>query len=605
MRLGIDFGTTNSSVARFDGTTLHRFDLDSANDNPNVLPSLLYIDRQQQSLVGTRAATEYLEHETGRVVNWEKKRIGEIDVVAADMSFVRTVHAMVDTAAQGRLLQYIKTALRDASYQGTMVFDRFYTVDELIAIMLLALKTRAEQQLRQTSDSVVLGRPVRFSDSPAVTNRAEEILFKAGKLAGFKEIRFEMEPVGALFHYHRSARKRQTAFVFDFGGGTLDLTVAKVGAGKPPRILSTHGVLVGGDDLDRRLMQSLHKYFGADAKIDGKPALPPYLFDWLDNWQTMPILSRADFVKLIDGAERKSNNRRSIAALKALVTHNLGFKLFREIEQAKKRLSDKWITPLDFDAEQIAVHETITRREFERMIQPEVELARAGVQQALEAADIRADQIDVVLRTGGTSAVPVFRNMLATLFGNDKIADIDLLTSVVGGLAVVANEGGGARPRYEQKYDLARIPAANSIKVKGTLPGERYEFRIGAACYRDHAYTLKRVPVELSGLPAIRTAQQDKESTSKFFIQFDLESPTRVFVAYDAMVKVLPEWLREFSPLDWQVVVDQWGTERTLRVFERDFETGHVQLGGNRGRGQQGEAFMNYLVILSVIVDVG
>jgi hypothetical chaperone protein len=259
MNLGIDFGTTNSSVARFDGNKLFRLGIDPANDNPNVLPSLIYIDRAHRAVVGTKAAMEYLDHETGRVVNWEQRRVGEIDVVAADMSYVQDVHVLVDTAAHGRLMQYVKTALRDPTYQGTQVFDRFYPVDELIALILRPLKQMAERAFNEECRGVVLGRPVRFSDDPAVTARAEEILFKAARWAGFQDIRFELEPVGASFFYHRSAPQRQTAFIFDFGGGTLDLTVAQVGGTPrvPPRILATHGVLVGGDDLDMRDRKSV------------------------------------------------------------------------------------------------------------------------------------------------------------------------------------------------------------------------------------------------------------------------------------------------------------------------------------------------------------
>lgn len=603
MRLGIDFGTTNSSISHYDGDKLHRVVLDPQSDNPHVLPSLIYINRAQHAAVGTAAAAEYLSHETGRLAHWERRRIGEIDVVAADMSFVRTVHAMVDTAAQGRLLQYIKTALRDPTYEGTQVFGRFYTADELIAVLLSALKERAQQAFGADSDAVVIGRPVRFSDSPAITARAEEILYKAARWAGFREIGFELEPVGAAYHYHRTAPERQTAFIFDFGGGTLDFTVAQVGGGASPQILGTHGVLVGGDDLDRRIMQSLHSHFGADARLDGKPVLPPYLFDWLDNWQSMPILSRPDYVRLMDEGMRASTDRKAIAALRALVTRNLGFKLFREIEHAKKSLSEKWVTPLRMNEEAIELEVTLTRRDFERLISRQVKKVEEGVSTALELANLRPAQVDVVLRTGGTSAVPVFRGLLERIFGEQKIADIDLLTSVVGGLAVVAHEGGGSKPHYVERYNSIETPAPGSIRVKATRPGERYEFRIGAKCYTDHDYTLLRIPVELSGLPAIRTAQEDKASTSKFFCQFILAHPTRVYVAFDSAVQVLPEWLRAFAPQEMQVVVDQFGTERLLKVFASEFPPGNVQLGGSRAKGVQGDVFMNYLVILSLQSD--
>jgi hypothetical chaperone protein len=204
-KFGIDFGTTNSSIASYDGRELRRPVINPTGDNPLILPSLLYINRQQQPAVGTAAAQQYLHNETGRRAVWEKRRVGEIDVVAAGVSYVQTVHALVDVGAQGRLLQYIKTALRDPGYDGTQVFERFYTVDELIALILQPLKASAEQQLHTDCRSVVMGRPVKFSPDPAVSERAQEILYKAARLAGFEDIRFEMEPIGALYFYHRTS----------------------------------------------------------------------------------------------------------------------------------------------------------------------------------------------------------------------------------------------------------------------------------------------------------------------------------------------------------------------------------------------------------------
>ena len=601
MRLGIDFGTTNSSIARFDGSSLFRLELDPANDNSHVLPSLIYIDRKHQAIVGTSAASEYLKRETGRPVSWEKRNVGEIDFTGGDMFYVETVHIMVDAGAAGRLLQYVKTGLRDPQYEDTRVFDRFYTVDELIAILLRWLKLRAEQEFGEQSHEVVIGRPVRFSDDPAVADRAEEILFKAARWAGFSDIRFELEPIGATYFYHRSAPKRQTALVFDFGGGTLDLTIAELGGNRAPKVLATHGVLVGGDDLDRRIMQSLRPYFGGTNK-DGKKALPDYFLDPLDNWQTMPILSRPAQLKMMDDFQRAGVSPRAISALRTLVTRNLGFTLFREIEYAKKRLSDKHITTLDFAYEDIAIHETITRRDFEKLIVAEIEKAEAGVRHTLAAAALEPSQIDVVLRTGGTSAVPAFTALLERIFGEEKLAEMDLLTSVVGGLAIVAYEASGRKSRCETRYELGQTPVPGTIRARSSRPYERYEFRIGAQCYRDHAYTLKKIPVELSGLPAIRTAQEDKNSTSNLFLQFDTAQPTRVYIAFDATTHSIPEWLRSFKSHLRQIEVDQWGTERQLRLYYEDFPAGRVQLGGNRAAGQRGDVFMNYLVVLQVLL---
>src|SRR5262249_27401042 len=155
-----------------------------------------------------------------------------------------------DEAAFGRLLQSIKTALRNELYSGTQIFDRFYTLDELIALVLTKLKDAAEKQLGQECTEVVVGRPVKFSDKEWVSKRAEEIIYKGARQAGFKEISFQAEPIGALYVYHAATPIRQLVLVFDFGGGTLDLTVAEVGGGIAPKVLASRGVLVGGDDLD-------------------------------------------------------------------------------------------------------------------------------------------------------------------------------------------------------------------------------------------------------------------------------------------------------------------------------------------------------------------
>ncbi|HZY41659.1 MAG TPA: Hsp70 family protein, partial [Anaerolineae bacterium] len=530
-RFGIDFGTTNSSIALFDGRELHRPALEPGSDNPSILPSLIYIDRHQQPVVGTAAARQYLHNETGRLAKWEKRRVGEIDVMAAGVSYVQSVHALVDTGAQGRLLQYIKTVLRDPGYDGTQVFDRFYTVDELIALILRPLKSSAEQQLQRECNHVVLGRPVKFSPDPVVSEQAQAILYKAARLAGFDEIRFEMEPVGAMFFYHRTSPQRELALIFDFGGGTLDLTLAEVGGSTPPHIIATLGVLVGGDDLDKRLMQRLLKYFGGTPPARHR-SLPPDVLDLLENWQTMPLLSRPHFLKLL--GDYRPENPAAIDALLTLVTHNLGFNLFREIEQAKIRLSDTFSTQLKFAFGHIDIRENITRPQFEALIAHEVEAVEAGVWQILRDAALSPAQVDVVLRTGGTSAVPVFTQLLSTIFERRKLRTLELLTSVVGGLAIAAHENRGSSPAYELIYPRQPATVIDAIQSARRQNYELYEFRVGMRCYLDFPYSVSRLPIALSALPAIRTAQADKTANTANFLQFHLLRAARVYVAFDA-----------------------------------------------------------------------
>lgn len=596
---GLDFGTTNSSLAYYDGQTLHRPHLDRAGDNPAVLPSLLYIDRQQQSLVGTAAAQQYLQHETGRRATWEKRIVGEIDVVSSGASYVQSVHVLVDTGAHGRLLQYIKTALRDPGYDGTQVFNRFHTVDELIAEILRPLKVSAEQQLQTDCQHVVLGRPVKYSPDEAVSERAQEIMYKAARLAGFDTIGFEMEPIGALYFYHTSSPKRELALVFDFGGGTLDLTLAEVGGPTPPNIIATLGVLVGGDDLDKRIMQSLFKYFGGVAP-KGRRALPPYLLDFLENWQTMPLLSRPHMLKVLD--QYRADNPSGVEALLTLVTRNLGFQLFRQIEQTKMRLSSAHVTDLKFDHANIHIREALTRLKFEDLIEPEVKMVDAGVQQILQDAGIKPEQVDVVLRTGGTSAVPVFTELLSNHFGHSKLRSLELLTSVVGGLAIAAREGHGVFPKYERIYPSTPSDVLTAARSATRGDYEPYEFRIGAQPYVDYPYTVSRIPVDLSALPALRLAQADKTVDDDEFLHFTLVRAARVYVAYDADARRVPDWLSAFEKQAMTVEVDQIGTPRLLNVYAKDCAAGPVTLGSNRSIGSAGNVFMHYLVIVRPIM---
>jgi hypothetical chaperone protein len=607
-RFGIDFGTTNSAIAFFDGRELHRPVVDPGSENPLVLPSLLYIDRQQHATAGLAAAREYLHNETGRRATWERRHIGEIEVVTSSFSYVQSVHVLVDTGAHGRLLQYIKTALRDPGYDGTQVFDRFYTVDELIALILRPLKASAEEQLNRECRDVIIGRPVKFSTDPTVSDRAQEILYKAARLAGFESIGFEMEPIGALYFYHRTSPRRELALIFDFGGGTLDLTLAEVGGLTPPNIIATLGVLVGGDDLDKRLMQHLLKYFGGMPRPGHRAsmarALPPDVLDLLENWQTMPLLSRPHFMKLLNDYRAENptaENSAAIDALITLVTRNLGFQLFHEIEQTKIRLSETLSAPLTFEHSGIHIHETITRYKFEELIAPEIEVVDSGVRQILHDAAIKPDQVDVVLRTGGTSAVPAFTDLLAEIFDRRKIRSLELLTSVVGGLAIAARderEDRGQLPAYEVIYPRNPAAAIDEIRSDTRQDYSLYEFRINAACYVDAPYTVTRMPVALSALPAIRTAQVDKTAEAEEFLHFHLSQPALIYIAYDADAAQTPHWLADFAREPLAIEIDQLGTPRYFQVFSREYAAGRVNLGGNRAAGSSGNIFLNYLIII-------
>jgi hypothetical chaperone protein len=607
LRLGIDFGTTNSAVSLYDGQSLIAIQVDPDNENPDVLPSLIYIDRQHNSTQGIAAAFEFLDKEIGRQVRWQKRLVGDVEIIVAGsgdvpIRYLHDLHALIDVNANGRLLQSVKTILRNPLYDGTRIFDRFYTLDTLIELLLQNLKQAAQNAFGQSCNSVVMGRPVKFSDNPGTDRRAEEILYKAARAAGFDEIGFAAEPLAVAHLQHMASDERHTALVFDFGGGTLDLTIAEIGGDEEPNILATKGVLVGGDDLDAAIMHYLTKYFGANTKIGkDKYSFPYDMLESLFAWQTMPKLSQVHYMSRIKEFQEKSDDPQAMLALEHLVSHNLGYQLFREIERVKKELSFHMMVKLEFQNGPINILDHITQMQFNKMISAEVEKVESGINDVLRLAEMSADQIDVVLRTGGSSIVPVFRNMLSDIFGEDKLREIDPMVSVVAGMAVIAANTDLPTPSYAIRYTQDN-PICN-VQAKSDHQFEIYQLSVGERCYVDDDFVISRCPVILNGLPTIRTAtRNDSEYTLEDFLSFDIEMAARIYVAYDPMATKRPEWLQSFSPEDMQIEInEEWRGERALRLHSKIFEPGTIVLGGNKARGHQSSyPALNYVVIVQV-----
>jgi len=143
-------------------------------------------------------------------------------------------------------------------------------------------------------------------------------------------------------------------------------------------------------------------------------------------------------------AQRSAPPARRFRALDCLVTRNYGLPVFEAIEGARVRLSDEQATRLEFIAEAIILNEPFTRLEFERMITDELRQIGACVDGAVARSGLHPKQIDAVIRTGGSSAIPALVQLLGERFGREKVQEHRLLTGVTEGLAIAA--AGSARP---------------------------------------------------------------------------------------------------------------------------------------------------------------
>jgi hypothetical chaperone protein len=456
MWLGIDFGTTNTSAAVFDGHQLEYIPLDPQNNSQHNLRSMIYIDSQQKIRLGVDAVQTFLQEDTGRPVILEDKVVGTIENTVArqyrspgepdgPITIIYDVVINDDIGVRGRLLQSIKTALRSASYLGTQVFDQYYTVEELIALILAHVKQKAELYLNQPVQQTVIGRPVTFSQDDEVDCIAEAKIRQAAKLAGFTHIEFVTEPIAAATFYIKRSRKDKTILVFDFGGGTLDLTVLQATATGQQNVLASRGVLVGGDDIDSAIMRGkVSSYFGTNSNVDmnydGRPiAFPEHMADLLDQWQTIPILTRPQYLSVIQRGIRHSDNRSAFEALETLATKNYGFALFQEIERAKCTLSQQMHATIQMQMEEINLSIDLSRNEFNTLISQERSLVRAGIREVIAASGLKPEQIDSIVATGGSSSIPTFQALLKAEMPKAQMVVSDLFGSVTGGLAMVAH----------------------------------------------------------------------------------------------------------------------------------------------------------------------
>jgi hypothetical chaperone protein len=487
MHIGLDFGTTNSGAAVFDGQRVHVFPLDPFSRDPTVIRSMLYITRDHQVFVGQEAIDTYYRQNIGRPSRMVRQYVGEIEMTVGDVgavkgypagptTFVRDVYTLVDELTPGRLLRSLKSGLA-TGYEGTTILGRYYTLEELLALYLQEIRERVEAEMGQAVDGVVLGRPVNFvgSGGEADNQRAESRLRRAAEEAGFREVAFELEPVAAALHYELTAGEPQNVVVFDFGGGTLDITVMRIGDsvgatlrtggyGAPPRhgrrVFATGGLGIAGDVFDQRIIEGLlldhfgrgstvrlspgpealsRSRAGDEARDEDAVPFPSQYTDALVNWQTVPDLGRPETLHFLELAQITGSHPARVRALESLLINNYAIRLIDEVERAKIALSTSHFTLVRLAGDDIDVWQPVTRSQFESLIADATRRVEACLLDTVARSGLRMEEIDAVVRTGGSAQVPCFVEMMERIFGPQKVVLSDVFSGVTAGLAVRAS----------------------------------------------------------------------------------------------------------------------------------------------------------------------
>jgi hypothetical chaperone protein len=168
--------------------------------------------------------------------------------------------------------------------------------------------------------------------------------------------------------------------------------------------------------------------------------LPTHILDALGDWQNIPALCTAETLRFLREAQVTSDDPLRLMALEDLISKGYAYDLYERVEAAKMALSSQRVAVIAYDSGAVSVWQPLTRAQFESAIARERRAIGGVVDETLAHAGLDAAPVDVVVRTGGSSSIPCFVDVLAERFGREKIIEQDLFTGVAAGLAVRARE---------------------------------------------------------------------------------------------------------------------------------------------------------------------
>lgn len=415
--LAIDFGTSNSLlVAASADKVSDPIPLDPFASDPTIFRTLLYFPSMNKVHYGADAIQSFIKNQS-----------------------------------DGRLIRSIKKQLPVRSFIGTWIEDRPLNLEDLIALFLKEMRTRASNHFGIEFESAVIGRPARFALDDGDDRFAQFRLEEAAKRAGFKHIEFCPEPLAAAYEFRSQVADTKTVLVADFGGGTSDFTVIRIGKKHfdPKDVLAMGGIPTAGDALDGAVMRKqISPLFGADVEYkvpfgSNVMKMPSHLVGKICSPADISFLAIQDakeFLKQIRQWALTEADKEKMDRLLVLINDKVGFHVFEKIEGAKRVLSEADTARVIVDYPGIEFEKDVAKKAFVESTTPQIEAILKTLDETVAAAGLKPEQIDLVCCTGGTARVPALYQGMAQRFGEAKLQRHEFFHSVVKGLGLRAQE---------------------------------------------------------------------------------------------------------------------------------------------------------------------
>ncbi len=458
--IGVDYGTSNTAAAVFDGQQVHLVQLEAIS---GIMPTAVYIDRDFGASVGQQAVNDYIAANQGRKVELSAEVLGEARTSTGQIDHSTNLPAEADThlvygqsfqdaSMPGRLFRGVKRLLGNKDNERIMIFDRPFRLVALVTPVLLKVQKSIHACLQQmntaqqfTADHACIGHPVNFEGQDEAHNQiALERLQEAFGHAGITQRKLFAEPNAAVMSYLMRQQNTQAKVILtiDFGGGTLDMCVLAERE-SAYEVIATHGVGLGGDHIDQALFKSLlFPLMGKGERwrreVEGRQVETLFPFDNYEdliiNWTVSYMLNQNQYLTPVrDMMGKGGAAAEKFERLYDFITQNYSYQVFQRLKECKEALSSQEQALLDIP--EINVSLTLSRQHFNELISELLDKFEKAVSDTLDKAGLDDSDVSLVIRTGGSCLIHAVTRILEQRFP-ERVVEHDPFTSVAAGLAI-------------------------------------------------------------------------------------------------------------------------------------------------------------------------